>query len=110
MSIRQELEQEGKLCAIEPRGDDEDTRFKSLERPNISLLSADERQEVDHWILMDREQTASSISKETDNYPWEIAAMGEELPYSAQFAIRIRAPKGKELDWARKVTERLKPS
>ena len=47
------------------------------------------------------EHTAASISEETHDYVWEIAKMGEEIPYFAVFAGRTREPTEEELEWAK---------
>ncbi len=36
---------------------------------------------------------------------WQIAAVGEEIPYGALFAIRMRRPNEGELEWARRAAE-----
>jgi hypothetical protein len=109
LPIRHELEAEGTLRVIEPRGKFDHTKFIAVTPPDISALSQQHKQTVDYWINhIDQDHTASSISEETHDYPWEIAKMGEEIPLYAQLATRIRKPKGEELEWARKVAEKLK--
>jgi hypothetical protein len=76
-------------------------RFKSLQRPDRLTLTNDQRAIVDYWIKhIDEDHTAASISEQSHDAAWEIAQLGEPLPYHAIFASRIRDPKGKELEWA----------
>jgi hypothetical protein len=75
----------------------EQTRFKSLRAPDTRLFSADELKTVDYWIEhIANDHTAGSISDATHDYAWDIARMGEELPYHALFATRVREPSDKE--------------
>ena len=109
MPVRGELEREGKIRVLPSKNEFESTRFKSLAPPEPAYLSEQEQQAVDYWINhIDEDHTASSISEQSHDYPWELARMGEEIPLYACFATRIREPKGKELVWATEVTERLK--
>jgi Protein of unknown function (DUF4065) len=109
LSTRRELEDEGKIRVIEPRGEYEHTQFKSLGQPDTSFLTSEERQMVDYWLKhIDEDHTATSISEQTHDYPWEIAKMGEVIPLYACFATRVREPVGDELAWAKSVAERLK--
>jgi hypothetical protein len=76
-------------------------RFHSLRTPDRLSLDARQREIVEHWIKhIADEHTATSISEESHDYAWEIAKLGEELPYHAIFANRIREPEGDELEWA----------
>jgi len=75
--------------------------FHSLRLPDKLSLNEDERKIVEYWIehIADY-HTAESISEQSHDYAWEIAKLGEEIPYHAIFAARIRDPKGEELKWA----------
>jgi hypothetical protein len=76
-------------------------RFHAERVPDKLLINVEQRKIVEYWIghIAD-EHTASSISEESHDYAWEIAKLGEELPYHAIFANRIRDPEGDELQWA----------
>jgi hypothetical protein len=77
-------------------------RFESLQNPDRLSLTDAQRQIVEYWIKhIADDHTATSISEETHDYTWEIAKLGEELPYAAIFATRARDPDGAELDWAK---------
>lgn len=107
MPIREELQREGAIKIWQDRHYDYPSwRFKALRKPDTSLFAEDELKIVEWWILhIDREHTASSISEESHDYAWEIAEMGEELPYHAVFATRVRDPDERESEW---VAERVK--
>jgi hypothetical protein len=83
-------------------------RFKSLRGPDKLSLDERQRQIVEYWIghIAD-EHTAASISEESHDYAWEIAKLGEEIPYHAIFANRIRDPEGEELEWASRRAKEL---
>jgi hypothetical protein len=76
-------------------------RFSSLRSPDRLTLTADQRSIVEYWLKhIAEDHTAESISEETHDLAWEIAQLGETLPYHAIFASRIHDPEGKELEWA----------
>ena len=76
-------------------------RFQSLRAPDRLALKDEQRAIVEYWIKhIDQDHTATSISEESHDTAWEIAKLGEEIPYHAIFANRVRDPEGKELEWA----------
>jgi hypothetical protein len=76
-------------------------RFRSLRAPDRPTLSDDQKAIVEYWLKhIVEEHTAQTISEESHELAWEIAKIGEPLPYHAIFASRIRDPEGKELEWA----------
>jgi Protein of unknown function (DUF4065) len=80
--------------------------FHSMRSPDKLSLTDNQRGIVKYWIKhIADEHTAQSISDESHDYAWEIAKVGEEIPYHAIFAARIRDPEGEELKWA---TEKAK--
>lgn len=107
--VRRELVEESRISERKKRysGDAEIWHFKSLATPDVTALSKDERQMVDYWIkYIDEEHTGASISEESHDYAWEIAAMDEELPFEAFLANRIRKPTPKELARAKQRAKR----
>lgn len=82
--------------------------FHSLQVPDRLSLDQRQREIVDYWInhIAD-EHTATSISEQSHDYAWEIAKLGEEIPYHAIFATRIRDPEGEELEWASRRAKEL---
>ncbi len=109
MPVRAELEAEGVITVREePYYNKKITCFRTSERPDMTLFSTEELSIIDWWIKhIDGDHTANFISEQSHDYAWEIAAMGEEIPLYAVFAERIRAPRGKELEWAKAEAERL---
>ena len=76
--------------------------FKAKMRPDLSQFDDRELHIIDQMIsYVCEEHTAASISEETHDYVWEIAKMGEEIPYYAVFAARTREPTEEELEWAK---------
>lgn len=103
--ILAELEAEGRISARKSAQDYAQWRFKSLRPPTSpTRLTNDELDTLGHWIrVIDTEHTAQSISDEThDDYAWEIAKMGEPLPYYAFLANRLRDPTEEDFARARK--------
>lgn len=99
MPIREELAREG---AILIRQEGKMLRFTALTRPDTAAFSPDELKTVDWWINhIATDHTAQTISDESHDYAWEIAHMGEELPFFALFASRVRPPDNSELAWAK---------
>lgn len=92
LAIRRELAKEGKIREwSEPYFNVEITRFKSLSPVDVSGIDPDDLKTIDWWIAhIDEEHTAESISEESHDFAWELAKMGEQLPYYAILAQRIR--------------------
>jgi hypothetical protein len=110
MPIREELTREGAIQIWSDRHFDfPSTRFKALRAPSdLSIFDADEIKTVDWWIEhIDKDHTAGSASEESHDYAWEIAEMGEELPYHAIFATRMRQPDDTERKWAEQRAKEL---
>lgn len=112
MPIRAEMEREGSLSIWpDPKfaGKLSKDLFKAKKRPDFSLFTPKEKQIIEFWIKkICVDHTAKSISEETHDYVWEIAKIGEEIPYPAVFATRLRPPNAKEMDWAKAEAEKLK--
>jgi hypothetical protein len=70
------------------------------------VFDHDEIQTINYWIRhIDEDHTATSISDQSHDYGWEIAAMYERLPYHAFLAERVRPPNDDELE---RITGRAK--
>lgn len=106
MQVRAELVAAG---AIRITKEGKLTRIIALADPDVkSMFSPDELLTVDHWIEhIDKDHTAKSISDETHDYAWEIAKLGEELPFHAIFVSRIREPDDKEIEKSRQRAKSL---
>lgn len=95
MAIRAQLEKEG---AIKVAKEGKLIRIVALKPPDVSMFTEAELATVNYWIEhIDKDHTAQSISEESHDYAWDIAAMGEELPFYAILANRIRDPDDQEL-------------
>lgn len=80
------------------RNDGDVTRIVSEVTPDLSIFTTEELQIVDWWIEhIDKNHTAKSISDRSHDYVWEIAKMGEELPYFALRVSRIQEPEDGDL-------------
>lgn len=108
MPVREELAAEGSIRVwVDRLNGYSQTRFKALRAPDVGGFTEEELKTVNYWIdHIDKDHTATSISEQSHDYAWEIAKMGEDLPYYALFANRIREPNDSESEWvARRVRE-----
>jgi hypothetical protein len=88
--------------------DYEVTRYRAFQPPDTSPFGSEEIALVDWWIGFIDKHTATSISKSSRDYGWEIARRGEELPFYAFLASKIREPRSdEEIEWAREEARRL---
>ena len=99
MPIREELERE-RVIRITQEG--KQWRFIALQPADPAVFSKSELQSIEYWIKhIADDHTAESISELSPDYSWEIARMGEPLPFVACFAERMREPNKREMEWAR---------
>lgn len=80
------------------------TDYIALVRPeNISkTFTADEISLVDDAINYVCRHTAMQISDKTHDIIWQLAEIGEEIPYEAMWASQLDPVTKKDVDWARK--------
>lgn len=107
-----ELISDGEIQAwTEPHYDFAVKRYSAHQPADTSKFTADELGLIDWWIKhVAEDHTAVSISEKSHDYGWKIARQGEELPFKAFLAKRIRPPnEGEELDWARNAAKELEP-
>lgn len=103
MPIRAELEREGYIKVFE---EGSLVRVTADAKPDMSAFTKDELQTIDYWIeYIDKEHTAGSISDLSHDYAWDIAQTGEELPFYAILANRIRDPNDQESEAFRKIAK-----
>ena len=78
-------------------------RHRVLVPAPISTFTKEELGLIDWWIHhIAEDHSASSISRFSHDYAWEIAEIGEELPLHSFLASRIRPPQSDEEKlWAR---------
>ncbi len=85
------------------------TRYAAVAPPDMTTFTVDELGFIDWWIKhVSEEHTAASISEKSHDYGWQIARDGEELPFTAFLASRIRLLReGEELEWARSIASAI---
>jgi hypothetical protein len=93
VGILRELQAENKIVVRETvRYGRNKTDYIALERPkNISaMFTADEISLVDEaYDYVCRKHTAMQISDKTHDIIWQLAEIGEEIPYEAMWASRL---------------------
>jgi Protein of unknown function (DUF4065) len=109
LSIDKELRQKGLIEVRKERYSKHDTtKLRAFERPDLSLFNDEELSIVDHWIKhIDEDRIDDAQDALAHDYAWQIAEMGEVIPLYAVLATRVRAPRGKELEWAKAEAARL---
>jgi len=76
--------------------------FVSLNRPELKEFTAEEISLVDALIeIICEEHTAFSISEASHDRIWELAEIGEEIPYCAIFASRLAEIDEDDIAWAK---------
>lgn len=103
MIVRSELAGEGAIDARKVQNARyEQWKFKALRPPAPGYFSEEELKTLNYWIKEIVEgHTAESVSEMSHDYGWEIAKMGESLPFYSILAERIRSPNEEELKWAK---------
>jgi len=77
--------------------------YIALTKPDLGLFTADEISIVDEAIdYICREKTAKAASDETHDAIWELALIGEDIPYYAVFASQLGEITDEDLRWATK--------
>jgi hypothetical protein len=109
VGVVQELQAEGKIVVRrrEVFGH-EKTDYIALQEPeNVSRqFTADEISVVDEAIrFVCLEHTAMGISDETHDVIWELAEIGEEIPYEAVWASRLGAVTKDDVRWAKSISD-----
>jgi len=75
--------------------------FFALPRPDLSSFTADEISLVDEAIeYVTERHTARSISEESHDRIWQLAHIGEEIPYFTVFSIPAEITE-EEINWAK---------
>ena len=104
VGILDELQAEGKLVVrrTEAYGNPK-VDYIALKRPeNISkLFSAEEISLVDKAIDFVCRHTAMDISDKSHDVIWELAEIGDEIPYEAMLASRLDGVTKDDVKWAR---------
>lgn len=89
----------------------EQKKLLALRQPVLSKFAAAEIAIVDRVIESLRDNSGADVSEMSHQYPgWKLAEMGEKIPYYTVFLPQTPIPLSKsDLEWARGVTERLRP-
>jgi hypothetical protein len=106
VGILRELESEGKMVVRKMfSGDHKRTDYISLQDPEqvSELFTAEEISLVDTAIDFVCGQSAKSISDQTHDIIWELAEIGEEIPYEAMLASRLDGVTKQDVRWATEV-------
>ena len=76
--------------------------YIALTEPDISAFKADEISLVDEAIqFVCLEHTAKEISDKSHDIIWELAELGEEIPYEAMLASSLGEVTPEDVEWAR---------
>ena len=108
LSVLSELEQEGSISIRDkPFFGYEKREFFALTQPDISSFSAKEISLVDrafHYVC--EQHTAKSISDLSHDDIWELASIGEEIPYYTVFARPAEITET-DIEWAKMKIEEI---
>jgi len=78
--------------------------FIALQKPNLSLFTSDEISMIDDILdIICTKHTAQSISDTTHDKIWELAEIGEEIPYCTIFASKLGEINEDDMKWAENV-------
>ncbi len=87
------------------------TFYYALREPDIKRFDAEEISLVDELIqIICSEYTAESISKLSHHNAWEVAEIGEELPYETVFVRWFGEINEDAVEWAKKEIKRYERS
>lgn len=97
-----DLEREGVLATrIAEMGGYQQRQFFALKEPDISMFSPREISLVDDVIrYVCENHTATSISRASHDDIWQMAEIGEELPYQAFFVSHLGEIDEADVAWA----------
>jgi len=103
ISTLNELEWDGKIATRDKEYfGHRKKEYISLKRPDISLFTSDDISMVDDIIdIICLEHTAKSISHSTHDRIWELAEIGEEIPYYTIFASELGEITEEDIKWAK---------
>ena len=106
MQVRAELASVGYVSQFQD--DKGHWHFKAILPASGDWFSDKERENIDYWVKhIAEDHTAATISDQSHDLGWEIAKMGEVLPFHSVLASRIREPNDDEMAWAKKRAKEL---
>lgn len=80
---------------------DSKREYISLRDPDVSLFTSEEISIVEEAIrYVCYRHTATSISDKTHGMIWDLAEMGEEMPYHTAFVMELGEIDETDIDWA----------
>ena len=80
--------------------------YFALSRPDISMFTADEIYLIDECNdFVCRRHTAMGISHKSHDIIWQLAELGEEIPYEASLASVLGEVTEDDVVWAREAVE-----
>ena len=107
LEIIDELKSEKKLAVKEPEYIPDNRKYISLQKPDLSIFTAEEIDIVVKNITeICKNHTARSISEKTHDRLWELALIGEEIPYFAIFASNLGEINEDDIEWVIKELEK----
>jgi len=76
-------------------------RLEALSAPDISVFDQQELEAVE-WSIqrVGRKIKGAAAAGKAPRRTWELAAIGEEIPFHAILATRTRQPDDEEIEWA----------
>jgi hypothetical protein len=106
-AVREELQREGKVGFVLEGAREHNVvgfvqmRLSATDGSDIVPLDPHDLEDVD-WAVTyaSRNAPSASADQRTPDYGWQIAEVGEVIPYQSALARRIRHPEGDELAWA----------
>lgn len=103
LTILAELEAEGLIATKESEYFGYDKKeYIALKKPNLALFTQEEISLIDAMIEVIKEHTAKTISQASHDRIWELAEIGEEIPYHAVLASEIGEIDEEDIKWAMK--------
>lgn len=92
MPVRDQMVRDGLIgISRQPLFDHDQDVFTTEARPDLDLFARDEMQIVDYWIdEVCEKHSAASVSKLSHDYTWEIARIGEVVPFHALRIDRVK--------------------
>lgn len=102
VGILNELEQEKKIVIREREAfGNPKTDYFALTDPSLGAFKAEEISIVEQAIeLVCEQHTAMSISDASHDVIWQLAEIGEEIPYEAMLATRLDGVTKEDVKWA----------
>ena len=108
VGILRELEQEGKIAVRKrEKPGKHKTDYIELKSPdNLDLFTSEEISLVNEAIdFVCNRHTAMEISQKTHDLVWELADIGEEIPYEAMWASRLDGVTNNDVKWAKEISD-----